>query len=138
MQNCIVYNDGVFSSFTDKAIALDGQIVCEHEEPLLFGKENEKGLRMKPGKLELEVVTIGKNNITEKDILRHDETSRPLASILAALQPPNFPVAMGIIFRDPAPSYERSVHEQIAEVTKTSPPGSLNELLHKGRTWTVV
>ena len=138
MQNCIVYNDGVFSSFTDKANALDGQIVCEHEEPLLFGKENEKGLRMKPGKLELEVVTIGKNNITEKDILRHDETSRPLASILAALQPPNFPVAMGIIFRDPAPSYERSVHEQIAEVTKTSPPGSLNELLHKGRTWTVV
>ena len=51
---------------------------------------------------------------------------------------PTFPVAMGVIFRDPTESYEQSVHGQIAELTEKSPPMSINELMHKGQTWTVV
>jgi 2-oxoglutarate ferredoxin oxidoreductase subunit beta len=138
LQNCIVYNDGVYSSFTDKANAADGQVMCEHGKPLIFGKDGNKGLRLKPGKLELEVVTIGEDGITEADILVHDETSRPLAMMIAGMKAPNFPVAMGVIFRDPGPAYDEAVHQQIAEVTEKNPPVSLNELLHKGRTWTVV
>ena len=138
LQNCIVYNDGVYSSFTDKANAADGQILCEHGKPLLFGKENEKGLRMTPGKMELEVVTIGENGVTEDDILIHDETNRPLALMLAGMQPPNFPVAMGVIFRDPGPAYDAAVYDQIAEVNEKSPAIPINELMHKGKTWTVV
>ena len=138
LQNCIVYNDGVYSSFTDKSNAADGQVMCEHGKPLIFGADENKGLRLKPGKIELEVVTIGENGITEADILVHDETSRPQALMIASMTAPNFPVAMGVIFRDPAPSYEESVHAQIAELTKKSPPVSINELMHKGRTWTVV
>jgi 2-oxoglutarate ferredoxin oxidoreductase subunit beta len=138
LQNCIVYNDGVYSSFTDKSNAADGQILCEHGEKLVFGADNNKGLRLKPGKIELEIVTIGENGITEDDILMHDETSRPLALMIAAMTAPNFPVAMGVIYRDPAPSYEASVHAQIAELAEKSPPVSINELMHRGKTWTVV
>jgi 2-oxoglutarate ferredoxin oxidoreductase subunit beta len=138
LQNCIVYNDGVYSSFTDKDKVADGQIICEHGKPLLFGKEKEKGLRMKEGKMELEIVTLGEGGVTEDDILLHDETNRPLALMLAGMQPPLFPVAMGVIFRDPAPAYEVAVHEQIAEMTEKSPAVPLNELLHRGKTWTVV
>jgi 2-oxoglutarate ferredoxin oxidoreductase subunit beta len=138
LQNCIVYNDGVYSSFTDKSNAADGQIMCEHGEKLIFGADANKGLRLKPGKIELEVVTIGENGITEDDILVHDETSRPLALMIAGMTAPNFPVAMGVIYRDPAPAYEEGVHAQIAELTEKSPPVSINELMHKGRTWTVV
>jgi len=138
LQNCIVYNDGVFSSFTEKSNSADGQVLCEHGRKLIFGKDNNKGLRLKPGKLELEIVTIGEDGITEDDILVHDETSRPLAQMLAAMTMPKFPVAMGVIYRDPAPSYEEAVHAQIAEVAKKAPPVSLNELMHRGRTWTAV
>lgn len=138
LQNCIVYNDGVYSAFTDKANVADGQIMCEHGKPLLFGKEDTKGLRLKPGKIELEIVTIGENGITEADILVHDETNRPLALMIADMKSPEWPVAMGVIFRDPAPAYEESVHNQIKELTAKSPPVSINELMHKGRTWTVV
>ena len=138
LQNCIVYNDGVYSSFTDKANIADGQVVCEHGKPLLYGKDKEKGLRMTPGKMELEVVTIGENGVTEADILLHDETNRPLALMLASMQPPNFPVAMGVIFRDPGLSYDAAVYEQIVEVTEKSPAIPINELMHKGKTWTVV
>ena len=138
LQNCIVYNDGVYSSFTDKANAADGQIMCEHGKPLLFGKENQKGLRMTSGKMELEVVTIGEDGVTEDEILIHDETNRPLALMLAAMQPPNFPVAMGVIFRDPDQAYDTAVHNQIAAATEKSSAIPINELMHKGKTWTVV
>jgi len=45
---------------------------------------------------------------------------------------------MGVRYRDPAPSYEASVHAQIAELAEKSPPVSINELMHRGKTWTVV
>jgi len=138
LQNCIVYNDGVYSSFTEKSNSADGQVLCEHGKKLIFGADGNKGLRLKPGKFELEIVTIGEDGITEDDILVHDETSRPLALMIAGMKAPNFPVAMGVIFRDPGASYEESVHAQIDELTKKSPPVSINQLMHKGRTWTVV
>ena len=138
LQNCIVYNDGVYSSFTDKSNAADGQVLCEHGKPLIFGAEENKGLRLKPGKLELEIVTIGEDGITEDDIMVHDETNRAQALLIASMKAPAFPVAMGVIFRDPGASYEESVHTQIGELKKKSPPVSINELMHKGRTWTVV
>ena len=137
LQNCIVYNDGVFSAFTEKAVAADGQIVCEHGKKLLFGKDGNRGLRLNPGKLELEVVTIGDDGVTEDDILVHDETSRPLALMIAGMRPPQFPVAMGVIYRSPEAVYDEAVHAQIAEQTAKSPPVPLNALMRKGRTWTV-
>ena len=43
-QNCIVYNDGVYSSFTDKDKAADAQIHVRHGEPLTFGEGGSRGL----------------------------------------------------------------------------------------------
>ena len=137
LQNCIVYNDGIFSSFTDKRNAADGQVACEHGKPLMFGADGNKGLRMKPGTLGLEVVTVGENGVGQDDIIVHDETNRMLATMLGAMKPPKLPVAMGVLLNRPAPAYEQRVHEQIAEVTESTPPTSLNELLRRGRTWTV-
>ena len=136
LQNCLVYNDGVFAGFTEKNVAADRQVVCEHGKKLIFGGDGNKGLRLKTGKIELEVVTIGENGVGEDDILVHDETSRPLASILAAMQPPDLPVAMGILLRVETPAYEASVYAQIEEVTKANPPTSLNDVLRKGPIWT--
>ena len=136
LQNCIVYNDGVFSAFTEKANSADGQVLCEHGKPLRFGKSNEKGLRLNRDKLALEMVTVGENGVTDVDILVHDETNRVMATMLAALQPP-YPVAMGVIYCNPGPSYEESVHKQIAEQAEKVPVMELNKLLRRGRTWTV-
>jgi 2-oxoglutarate ferredoxin oxidoreductase subunit beta len=123
LQNCVVFNDAVFENITGKEVAADAQVLVEHGKPLLFGKSKEKGLRLKPGKLELEVVPAA------PDVLVHDETNRPLAQLLAALEPP-FPVAMGVLYCNPATSYEREV------VVETG--GSLDALLNSERTWEVV
>ena len=123
LQNCVVFNDAVFENITGKEVAPDAQVLVEHGKPLLFGKNKEKGLRLKPGKLELEMVPAA------PDVLVHDETNRPLAQLLAALEPP-FPVAMGVLYCNPATSYEREV--------VVGSGGSLDALLNSERTWEVV
>ena len=135
-QNCIVYNDRAFADFTDRAVAADAQIHVVHGEPLMFGKDGDKGLRMRPDALELEVVTIGERGVSDSDILLHDETNRPLAMLLAGMEPPD-PVALGVLYCDPAATYEHDVRRQIETITETQGPGDLNALLRGGHTWTV-
>lgn len=136
-QNCIVYNDGVFAPFTDKDVAAERQLMLEHGKPMIWGKSNDKGLRLRPGTLELEVVTLGENGVGETDILVHDEKNRNVALLLAAMTGPQFPVALGVLYCDPAQSYERAVHDQIASVAAKTPAGDLNALLRRGQTWKV-
>jgi len=127
LQNCVVFNDAVFDHVTGKEVAADAQILVEHGKPLLFGKNKEKALRLKPGKLELEIVP------TDSDALIHDETNRPLAQLLAALEPP-FPAAMGVLYCNPAASYEQEVYAQTGNANAA---GGLDALLNSERTWEV-
>ena len=137
IQNCIVYNDGAFSGWTDKAAAADSQIQVEHGKKLVFGKDGDKGLRLDPASLSLEIVAIGENGIGEDDILVHDETNRLLANLLGAMEHPEFPVAIGVLYCDPAETYDAAVHRQIGETLEKTPPTDLNAMLRRGRTWTV-
>jgi 2-oxoglutarate/2-oxoacid ferredoxin oxidoreductase subunit beta len=137
-QNCIVYNDGVYDSFTAKDVAAERQVVVEHGRPLIFGKEKNKGLRLKPGKLELEVIVIGENATTKNDVLIHDETNKILATLLAQMEGTNFPVAIGVLYCNPSGTYEDAVHAQISDAKKANPPTTINDLLRSGPTWTVV
>ncbi|MCZ6510198.1 MAG: 2-oxoacid:ferredoxin oxidoreductase subunit beta [Alphaproteobacteria bacterium] len=136
-QNCLVYNDAVFSHFTEKSVQADMQIHVEHGEPLIFGTESNKGLRMKNDVLELEIVTIGEDGVTEGDILLHDETNRPLAMLLASMQPPAFPVALGVLYCDPAPTYDGAVHDQVNAIKVEKGEGDFDKLLRQGHTWEV-
>ncbi len=135
-QNCIVFNDAVFDEFTDKKVASEMQLCVEHGLPLLFGKEQNRGLRLKPGSLELETVAVGESGVSLDDVLVHDETNRALASLLASLEPPHFPMPIGVLYCDPAPSYEEDVYHQVDAEGAGSPPG-LEAMLTGGRTWTV-
>lgn len=136
-QNCIVYNDAVFAEFTDKPVAADNQVRLEHGQPLVFGAQGNKGLRLKPGRLELEVVNLGENGTTEHDLLIHDQTNRVQATLLAAMTPPHYPVALGVLYCDPTPSYDEQVYGQNAQLGVQTTAADLNALLRKGNTWTV-
>jgi 2-oxoglutarate/2-oxoacid ferredoxin oxidoreductase subunit beta len=137
-QNCIVFNDGVFDDFTARDVATERQIMVENGQPLVFGVENSRGLRLKPGTLELETITLGENGRTEADVLVHDETNEILATMLAAMEPPAFPVALGVLYCNPAETYGSQVRDQISAASDAHPADTLNALLRKGRTWTVV
>ncbi len=136
IQNCIVYNDGVFSGFTDKDVAAEMQLHVKHGEPLLYGKDRNKGLRLNTKTLQIESVIVGENGVTAGDILVHDEKNRVLAGLLSALRPPQFPEILGVIYCDPAPSYEAQVAAQNAQA-RAKGPGDLDKLMRAGNTWSV-
>src|SRR5262245_9465525 len=111
-QNCNVFNDGAFDSFTDKAVKADRQIRVEHGKPLLFGADRKKGLKLNARNFSLEVVTLGENGVTEADILIHDETNPTLAYMLARMPYPTFPVALGVLCAVSRPTYDQTLVEQ--------------------------
>ncbi len=136
-QNCKVYNDGFYDHFTEKSVAADRQVMAEHGKPLLFGKDGNRGLRLKPGRIELEAVPVGPAAVPEGDILVHDETNRTIATLLASMDQADLPVAIGVLYCNPAPTYENAVHDQIRSAIAAKPGVSLNEMLRQGATWTV-
>jgi len=135
-QNCIVYNDGVFDEFTAKPVAADRQIFVEHGSPLLFGADNDKGLRLNRETMAFEVITVGEDGYGLDDVHVHDETNRNLATLLAQMDEAGLPVATGILYCNPAPSYEQGL-AGLAESVQSDGHGDLNALLRRGHTWTV-
>ena len=136
-QNCIVFNDKVFADFTDKKAAPDRQLRVTHGEKLIFGAEGDRGLRLNPDRLTLEVVTIGENGITEDDIVVHDETNHTLAQMLVDIEGPDAPVAVGVIYCDPLPTYDGNLNAQVIDAKAAKPNADMKDLLFAGSTWTV-
>ena len=136
-QNCIVFNDAVFADFTNRDVAAEKQLNARHGEPLLFGKEMDKGLSLNRDKLALEVIKIGENGHSIEDVLVHDETNPILAQMLTNLHPPDFPMVLGVLFCDPAESFEAAITGQIKAITEKKPDASLAKMMQSGRTWEV-
>ena len=138
LQNCIVYNDKVFAPITDKVRAPDAQIHVVHGVPLTFGRDNAKGLRIKPGSLELEVIDLTDGRFGPEDCLVHDQTNRTLAGLLAAQEPPDFPVALGVLYCDPGAVFDpRAGAPEPATRLANSERDDLAALLRNGHTWSV-
>jgi 2-oxoglutarate ferredoxin oxidoreductase subunit beta len=136
-QNCNIFNDNAFINITNKKVRHTAALFAEHGKPLTYGKKGgpQKGLRLNPTRLELEVVDIGEE-FTEEDILVHDETNSILASLLVRMRPP-MPVVFGVIYRVERPCYEEGVHAQIDEAKRKPGAGDLSKILYSGDTWVV-
>ena len=135
-QNCNIFNDGAFESFADISVRKDKTLILEHGKPLIFGKDRNKGIRLKG--LKPEVVTLGQG-ITEADLLVHDEKSEDptLAYLLAHLSEPEFPIPLGVYRNVSRPTYDQLLQSQV-ETSKSKPnAGNLQALLASGDTWTV-
>ncbi|MFR2508760.1 MAG: 2-oxoacid:ferredoxin oxidoreductase subunit beta, partial [Odoribacter laneus] len=107
-------------------------------EPMIFGKNKDKGLVFdKSGKLK--VVEIGKDGITENDILVHDahDPNPFLHWMLVNMKAPEFPVALGVIRDVEAHTYDEALDEQIEEVKKISKIHCMDDLLNSGDIWEV-
>ena len=47
------------------------------------------------------------------------------------------PVALGVLYCDPIPSFEHLIHDQVEEAKTLTPVHDLNDLLRRAPTWTV-
>ena len=137
LQNCVIYNDKTHGYLTDKEYKDDRQIILRHGEPMIFGKERDKGLILDG--LKLKIVKIGEDGITEDDILVHkaNENNPGIHTMLANMRYPNYPVALGVIRNVQAPSYEASLETQIEKVKTQSKIKNMDDLFNSGTVWEV-
>ena len=135
-QNCIVYNDGVFDGFTAKDVSAEKQIKLEDGKPLIYGKDRNKGLIIKKNSLELTSVELGEK-YTESDLLVHNEKDRTLASLLASMDSPDLPVAVGVIYCDPIETYDQLILDQEKQANEDKPNLKINDIINSGYTWKV-
>ena len=137
LQNCNIYNDGAWRDFTDREVRDDRMLVLRHGEPMIFGKERDKGIRLRG--LHPEVVTLGVDGVKEDDLLVHDEQAEDpyLALILSRMFWPEFPVPVGVFRRVDRPTHDSLIDEQIRTATEKSGEGDIAAALLAGEIWTV-
>jgi 2-oxoglutarate ferredoxin oxidoreductase subunit beta len=136
-QNCIVFNDGAYDAITDKNVRDDARLLLEHGKPLVFGKNRDKGIRLRG--LEPEVVTIGEHAASEADLVMHDESAEHsgLAFFLSQFDAPKFPVPLGVFRAVRQPTYEEMNVQLHADAEARKGRGTLAGLIKSGDTWTI-
>ena len=132
-QNCVIFNDGVFDEFTNKATKEEANLYLENGKPLKFGKDLSKGIILE--NFEPKIIDITEDT-DESKLWIHDETSILKAQILARFnfdeEFSDFPRPFGVFYKKNRASYEETFTNQ---VEKNKP--DMQQILNGNITWTV-
>ncbi len=137
LQNCVIFNDKAYDTYLNREVRDDQTIVLRHGEPMIFGRERNKGLILDG--LKLKAVTIGENGITRSDVLVHNaqEPNPGIHMMLVNMKAPELPVALGVIRCVSDQTYDDCVRDQLIEVRQRAKIFNVDQLLHSGETWEV-
>jgi 2-oxoglutarate ferredoxin oxidoreductase subunit beta len=140
-QNCIVFNDGAFELFTDKKSRPNEAIYLENGQPLVYGSDEEKGIRLDGHKPE--IVSLEDGSYSKDDLWIHDEEDLTKAHLLSRFfdQPKDgdhhFPRPFGVLYAVDRTCYDDGVNAQVEDVVLRKGVGDLDELIRGPETWTV-
>jgi 2-oxoglutarate/2-oxoacid ferredoxin oxidoreductase subunit beta len=131
LQNCNIYNDGAFDAVREEK---ENRIYLRHGEPIRFGEEGERGVRLRPdGSVEL---FEGEGEATVHDA-HHPEPS--LAFALSRLTLATVDATPLGVFRDvERPVYDDQLTGQLDEAVAAKGEGDLAKLVASGDTWQIV
>ncbi|MBC7933328.1 MAG: 2-oxoacid:ferredoxin oxidoreductase subunit beta, partial [Rubrivivax sp.] len=135
-QNCNIFNDGAFDSFAERTARPEGVLYLEHGKPMVFGKNRDKGIRMKGTRPEI-IQLGGETGLGEDDCLVHDmhEKDPSVAFMLARMEFPDFPQPVGIFRSVERETYEDLMAHQIEDAVARQGRGQLEKLIHSGDMW---
>src|SRR3546814_11260975 len=102
---------------------------------MLYAK-GAKGIALDHDALELKVVDVVDGDWQAAGVIVHDVTNRSVAHMLVEMRFGAFPMALGVLYDDPRPTFEADVWRQ-NEAAREGKPAHLQTLLNKGQTWTV-
>ncbi len=136
-QNCIIFNDDAFHDVYDKSVRIEHSLILKEGQPIRFGVDGKKGIRMNG--IHLEVVELGVNGVTEKDLIIHNpkEENSAYSYLLSRMELPDFPIPFGVFRNIEKPSYDAMLTDQVKGEISKKGPGDLNKLLNSGDTWVV-
>jgi len=134
-QNCNIFNDGAFSNFTDRDTKNDTVLRLKDGEPMVFGAESDKGIRL-DGNIPT-VVELG-DKWSKDDLLVHNKKDYMIASMLSNMtSKPDTPEPIGVLYTIDAPTYEDNISNQIKSAIDIKPKGSIQDIINSGDTWVV-
>ena len=133
LQNCVIFNDATHEIIVGKDVRDDRVILLKHGEKMIFGKEANKGLVFDGN--DLKVVTIGENGVTLDNILVHDKTTKNpnMHYMLARMNYPEYPVAIGVIRSVEQATYNDLLTEQVNYAIENATIKNTTELLNSGK-----
>lgn len=137
-QNCNIFNDGAFELLTEKNTKEDNVVVLEQGQPMVFGKNSDKGIKL-DGFTPI-IVDLTTGEFSKDDLWVHDELDiNPVrALILSQMEEiPGMPTPIGIFRQIIKPSYDEGMQQQIDKITAAKGKGELEKVLFSGNTWEV-
>lgn len=137
-QNCNVFNDGAFEVFTDKASKAEETLTLEQGEPLIFGHEMDKGIRLNGSRPEV----VSLDQVSKDELWIHDYSDRFKAQMLTGFfddpkEKDHLPRPLGILYKEDRFRYEEAVKEQIETAIEAKGHGDLDALLRGENVWEV-
>ena len=138
-QNCNVFNDNAFDSFTSRSIRDERTVDLVHGEPLLFGKEKEKALIFDNEGMDIKIKAVNRADVEDSRLLIHDERAEPnfLARLLASMDEETLPIPLGVFRSLEKPIYGDLLRGQIEQAKASQGEGELMKQIYSGDTWTV-
>lgn len=136
LQNCRVFNEGAFPELGRHADS-EHRALLEHGKPVCFGPDQRQCLAIR--NMQPVVVDRQQDVFDQREVLVHDvaASSPALAALLATLEPPEFPTALGIFRQLQRPVYEDLLWERHRRFVGERGAGDVEELLNAGLTWEV-
>ena len=137
-QNCNIFNDGAFEIFTEKGTKPEETIFLEQGQPLVFGANRDKGIKLDGFK---PVVVDLNNGHSADNLWVHDEQDIFKAQILTRIfdnpqKEGHLPRPFGVFYQTERPTYEEMMNLQVEEA-KAKRPADLDRLLRGSETWTI-
>ena len=136
-QDCNIFNHKAWFYASQKDTNPENTIMVEHGKPLIYGKDRDKGIRFNNGRPES--VSIGKDGVSEADLMVHDETDSFIVNMYAQMAYPEFPEPMGVLHADPTiPTYNDLLYQQLdQEKQQRSNQLDLQSLIQGSESWEV-
>ncbi len=137
-QNCNVFNDGAFETFTDKKVKSDHIIYLEEKAPLVFGENQDQGIKLDGS--QPKVVKL--DGISKDELWIHDSHDKLKAHLLTNLfddpQEDNaFPRPFGVFYQENRFRYEEALNHQVELAIDNEGEGNLDQLLRGENVWKV-
>ena len=137
-QNCNIFNDGAFFAFTEKSSKPDTCLFLEDGQPLVFGAEKNKGIRIDG--LRPEIVDLTEGKYTVDDLWIHDEKDIFKGSMLTRFfddpaMEGALPRPFGVLYAEERPTYEDQMFEQLEIASHRD--ADLDKMIAGSVTWTI-
>ncbi|RYD59457.1 MAG: 2-oxoacid:ferredoxin oxidoreductase subunit beta [Sphingobacteriales bacterium] len=138
-QNCNIFNDAAFEVFTEKGTKMEEGLFLEQGQPLVFGANKDKGIKLDGYKPQL--VNLSEGHSID-DLWIHDETDFFKAQILVRMfdNPAvegHFPRPFGVFYANERGTYENLMQLQLEEALALKGKGNLDHLLEGKETWVI-